>query len=215
VHQLTFSAKQALEAVAQARRLIIAAKIPFTRPVGYFCEMLKTEEHMTKIGAKVTEEKDAAKAAELARKQRLNRKYGKKIQVEREQEKQQQVTESKKKLNLLRKRKTMEKDEFDIDVEEEMFEDRDKKFRGGKGGKKTDKKISKKREAKNEKYGHGGKKRGIKRNDRESADQDDFNAGKNKSQFRGLKGSGSRGKKAQRPGKQRRQNMRSRTASRK
>lgn len=208
-------ARQALVAAAFARRIVMAAKIPFSRPDGYFCEMLKTEEHMKKISERITEEKEATKAAEQARKQRMNRKFGKRIQVEREQEKQQKVTKDKKSLNLLRKRKRDERDdEFKIDLEEDTgYETEGKRRNHGGGRRKEERTISKKRQAKNEKYGWGGKKHGKKRNNKESADQDEFNVSRNRRPFNN--NSIKKSHKKQRPGKTRRQAIRHRKASRK
>jgi rRNA-processing protein EBP2 len=164
---------------------------------------------MNKINNKASEEKEAKKAAELARKQRMNRKYGKKIQIQREQEKQAQVSEDKKKLNTIRKRKRENKDEFDVEVEEEILEKKPKNTTGGK----RQKTVSQKRQARNEQYGFGGKNRNDKRNDRESAGKDEFNTARNKAPFRGVKG-GRKGKQ-QRPGKARRQQIRGRKNSKK
>ena len=161
---------------------------------------------MNKINNKVSEEKEAKKAAELARKQRMNRKYGKKIQVQREQEKQAKVSEDKKKLNTIRKRKRENKDDFDIEVEEEISEKPKNKIGG-----KRQKAVSQKRQARNEQYGFGGNKRDAKRNDKESAGKDEFNAARNKAPFRGMKGG--RNGKQQRPGKARRQQIRGRKNS--
>ena len=218
-----FSIQQALETVVAARKIIIAAKIPFHRPEGYFCEMLKTDEQISNITRKKAEEKAALKAAEDARKQRLNRKYGKKIQVEREVEKQQKRSEEMQKLNKLRKRpfRDEEMDDFEVKVDEENSIMRD-----GKAGAKKPKRgskpnvVSQKRKARNEKYGFGGKKCGLKKNDKNSVDQDNFDANKNRRDFRGLKlgkksrfGHGRNRTSSQRPGKQRRQQARSKKAS--
>lgn len=208
-----------MEAVARARRLILAAKIPFSRPEGYFCEMIKTEEHMNKISKKISAEKEAAKSAEDARKQRINRKYGKKIQMEREQEKQQKRSEETKKLNMMRKKKrAVEKDDFDVEVEAEA---EGKPSRNGRGPlnkrSRTEKPISAKRQSRNEKYGSGGKKRDVKRNTKESAGEDTFNVQANKRLFSGMahRTKKTAGGKVQRPGKQRRQQIRGKSFSKK
>ncbi len=188
--------------------MIIAAKIPFTRPAGYFCEMLKTEEHMGRVASKQAEQKEAAKAAELARKQRENRKYGKKIQIAREQEKAAKVSEEKRKLNLLRKRKPARtEDEFGVEVDDEVLSDREddrKKRQAPRVGGKRAKGVTVKRQARNEKYGFGGRKRGLKRNDKKSFEADGFDSRKNRQPFPGM----GKKKTMNRPGKQRRQQMR-------
>lgn len=175
---------------------------------------------MTKIATRIQEQKEADKAAELARKQRQNRKYGKKVQVAREQEKAAQVSAEKKKLGTLRKRKKpVESEDFDdikIDIDAHDEEGDKRPSRGP--SRKREKSVSKKRQARNEKYGFGGPKRGKRRNDKESASVDDFHAGRNREPFRGIgKSAGRGGKKGtlNRPGKARRQQLRNRGASRK
>lgn len=163
---------------------------------------------MGRVAGKLAEQKESEKAAELARKQRQNRKYGKKIQIAREQEKAVKVSEEKRKLNLLRKRKpTRTEDEFNVDVDDEaIFSDREddnKKRSAPRAGGKRAKSVSAKRKVRNEKYGFGGRKRGLKRNDKESFEADGFDARKNRQPFPGMGK-----KKMNRPGKQRRQQMR-------
>ena len=215
-YSFLFSMRQALETVAKGRRLIIAAKIPFSPPDGYFCEMLKNEELMGKISRKKEEADEAAKEAEKIRKQRLNKKYGKKIQVERESEKRKERSEEFKKYNLLRKKKRSESgnidaDDFDIDLEDSSATDGK---RNGKSKKGAASSVGKKREYRNEKYGFGGKKRGLKKNTKESAAQDDFDVRKNKTPFKGMMRGGKAGGrgavKKVRLGKERRQQVRSR-----
>lgn len=188
----------------------MAARIPFSRPEGYFCEMIKTTEHMSSIGRKKAEEKAAIKAAEDARKQRLNRKFGKKVQIERELEKRQRRSEETKKLNKLRKRPQQQDDEFGIDVEDEA-EDTREHSAPSKRPRLGEKQVSKKRQARNEKYGFGGRKRDMKKNTKESTEKDEFDVARNRRPFRGALQSGKRGgKRQQRPGKMRRQQMRNR-----
>lgn len=186
--------------------------------------MLKTDEHMNKITDRIQEQKEADKAAEQARKQRQNRKYGKKVQIAREQEKAAQVSENKKKLGALRKRKKpAEADDFDINVD---YQDGDEDRSKGKGkgtarpAGKRGKAVSEKRQVRNEKYGFGGSKRGSKRNDKESTDAGDFDARRNKQPFLGVgKAGGGRGgangRGQKRPGKGRRQQMRNKPGVRK
>lgn len=227
------SMRQALEAATKARRQIIASGLPFDRPSGYYAEPLKTEEHMKRISGRQEEKKEAEKAAEQARKQRANRKYGKQIQKAREQEKQERITDDKKTLTMLRKRKRDKEgddDEFDIAVEDALGEEGPKKGAERRLAKKG-KHVSKGRQVKNEKFGFGGQKRGMKRNDKESASKDEFSVKRNRAPFKGMalgtRGSGSkggrggkggkggRGGKMQRPGKERRQQVRNKKASKK
>lgn len=219
--------KQALTCAAQAKRIILAAELPFSPPSGYFCETLKTKKQMDAIENNIKIEKEACKASELARKQRLNRKFGKQIQVEREQQKKVETKSQIKSIENQRKKKTSgatptfltENDrEFDINVMEE---------KGGEGERAGVSKrsknsssfsngaSSKRRAERDAKYGFGGKK--SKRNTSDSTDIDSFNPKRNRKPFPGDKrgnGGGGNGrsfstKGGNRPGKERRQKSRS------
>jgi rRNA-processing protein EBP2 len=78
--------RQALSAVQEARRLLKAEGAPFTRPTDYFAEMVKADEHMAKINAKMIDEAAGKKASAEARKQRDLKKFGKQVQVAKLQE---------------------------------------------------------------------------------------------------------------------------------
>lgn len=213
---------QALTCAAQAKRLILAAELPFSPPSGYFCETLKTKQQMDAIENNIKIEKESCKASELARKQRLNRKFGKQIQVEREQQKKVETKTQIKSIENQRKKKssptflTGNDKEFDINVMEE---------KGGEGERagisKRSKNTSpmnngassKRRAERDSKYGFGGKK--SKRNTSDSTDIDSFNPKRNRKPFPGDKGKGGRPSsfsstsKGNRFGKDRRQKMRS------
>ncbi|KAI8147797.1 eukaryotic rRNA processing protein EBP2-domain-containing protein [Fennellomyces sp. T-0311] len=97
--------QQALEAVKIGREKVLAANVPFSRPDDYFAEMIKSEEHMAKIRQKLMDEKAQLKASEDAKRQRLLKKYGKKVQVEKQLERQKQKTETLDKIKLLKRSK--------------------------------------------------------------------------------------------------------------
>ncbi|KAG2223867.1 hypothetical protein INT45_012740 [Circinella minor] len=167
--------EQALEAVKIGREKVLEAGLPFSRPDDYFAEMIKSEEHMAKVRQKLLDESAQLKASEDAKRQRLLKKYGKKVQVEKQLERQKQKTDTLEKIKLLkRKRKDAgtdltTNDDFDIALEgdAEKKGNSNKKQKTGKG--KGEKIISKKREAKNAKYGMGGKRRNKKSNTAESS----------------------------------------------
>ena len=83
--ELAFYA-QSLSAVQEARKQLKAEGVPFTRPTDYFAEMVKADEHMAKIKAKLIDEAAGKKASAEARKQRDLRKFGKQVQVAKLQE---------------------------------------------------------------------------------------------------------------------------------
>lgn len=70
----------AVAASQAALKLFDKYHVPVRRPSDYYAEMLKTDEHMERIKEKIINEGEKIKAAERARKQRDNKKYGKKIQ---------------------------------------------------------------------------------------------------------------------------------------
>ncbi|ODV61518.1 Ebp2p, partial [Ascoidea rubescens DSM 1968] len=99
--------KQGLLAVIEARKKLIKLKVPFSRPADYFAEMVKNDEHMNKLKAKLIEEAKAKKASENAKKQRQLKKFGKQVQIATMQERQKQKKETLDKIkNLKKKRKT-------------------------------------------------------------------------------------------------------------
>ena len=95
--------KQSLEAVTRARPLLKAEGIPFSRPADYFAEMVKSDEHMTKIKQKLVDEAAGKRAAADARKQRDLRKFGKQVQVAKLQERDRTKKETIDKINLLKR----------------------------------------------------------------------------------------------------------------
>ncbi|KAL2075276.1 hypothetical protein VTL71DRAFT_219 [Oculimacula yallundae] len=186
--ELAFYA-QSLSAVQEARKQLKAEGIPFTRPTDYFAEMVKADEHMAKIKAKLIDEAAGKKASAEARKQRDLKKFGKQVQVaklqERDKERKQTLDNIK---TLKRKRQgadteaTNEAEMFDVGVEEEI----------GKTSRK-DRQGPNKRAKKDEKYGHGGKKRFSKSGDAQSTGD-----------LRGFSSKKMKGVVKQRPGKARR-----------
>lgn len=155
--------KQSLEAVKIARDEFKKLRIPFERPLDYFAEMVKNDEHMDKIKGKLVQEASEKKAREDARKQRQLKKFGKQVQVATLQKRQLEKRETLEKIkSLKKKRKSSEIDTKDFDVGiEEATED----F-GGKNNKRM--KPNGKRQAKNDKYGFGGMKRYKRKNDADS-----------------------------------------------
>lgn len=177
--------KQGLDAVKQGRATLLKLKVPFSRPLDYFAEMVKSDEHMDKLKNKLLKEAADKKASEDAKKQRKLKKFGKQVQHETLQQRAKQKRETLDKIKSLKKKRSaheLEDDnEFQIALEEAAADDRPTKRNKPNG----------KRMAKDSKYGFGGKKRGLRKNDADSS-ADIYNAGK--------KGKG----KGSRPGKSKR-----------
>lgn len=197
-------------AAIEARRILKKEGVSFTRPTDYFAEMVKTDEHMTKIKKKLFDEAASKKAAADARRQRDLKKFGKQVQVAKLQQRQKEKKETLEKINSLkRKRKTEstgptdnDNDLFDVAIDND---NQKSSFGGRRGGGKDAAggagSANPKRQKKNEKYGFGGKKRFAKSGDAmSSADLRGFSAKK-------MKAGGSGGGAKKRPGKSRRNAM--------
>lgn len=98
--------QQALEAAKIGREKVLEAGVPFTRPDDYFAEMIKSDEHMAKIRTRLMNEAARIKASEDAKKQRHNKKFGKKLQLEKERERQKQKAETLEKIKQLKRSKS-------------------------------------------------------------------------------------------------------------
>lgn len=100
--------KQALEAAKLARKLLRQEKIPFERPVDYFAEMMKDDEHMGKVKGKLLEEAEQKKRSQEARKLRDLKKFGKQVQVAKLQEREKEKKKSMEKIQILKRSKSGE-----------------------------------------------------------------------------------------------------------
>lgn len=100
--ELAFYA-QSLSAVQEARKQLKAEGVPFTRPTDYFAEMVKADEHMAKIKAKLIDEAASKKASAEARKQRDLKKFGKQVQVAKLQERDKERKTTMEKIKTLKR----------------------------------------------------------------------------------------------------------------
>ncbi|GLI67249.1 hypothetical protein VaNZ11_011431 [Volvox africanus] len=220
---------QALASAKHAIHRFEEAGIPWLRPLDYYAEMVKSDEHMAKVKEQLMFEQRQIEQAEERRKQREAKMYGKQVQLakqkDRNAEKKRQITE------ISKLRKQREKSgfdgELDMDAQLEQLEQRRplnlKQLR--QRGRKDDKTPNKKRQMKDAKFGFGGRKSLKKQNDAYSAaNMDDYKPGRFKGIFGPRKGgvqkkfgagaragaggkNAQKGGKLQRPGKQRRQAM--------
>ena len=173
--------KQGLDAVKQGRAALTKLKIPFSRPMDYFAEMIKSDEHMDKLKSKLLTEAANKKASEEAKKQRHLKKFGKQVQNSTLQERAKQKRETLDKIKSLKRKgannELSNDDDFQIALEEATSETR--------GGDNKRRKPNSKRLSKDSKYGFGGKKRGSRTNDAESsADISGFSSKKMKGKSR-------------------------------
>ncbi|USW52851.1 Putative eukaryotic rRNA processing [Septoria linicola] len=166
--------RQSLNAVTEARSKLKAEGVAFTRPTDYFAEMVKSEEQMGKVRAKLLDETARKKASSDARRQRDLKKFGKQVQVAKLQERQKEKTATLDRIQTLKRKRqgadlaANETDPFDVALEDAATtaakDKADRKARG-EG-------PNRKRQKKDEKFGFGGKKRFAKSNDAKSAADD-------------------------------------------
>ncbi|CAM9667871.1 putative rRNA-processing protein EBP2 [Lampetra fluviatilis] len=160
-----FFYRQAQAAVLLAVPKLQELNILTKRPEDYFAEMAKTDQHMQKVREKLLSKQMAMERSEKAKQLRQLRKYGKKVQVEVLQQRQK---EKKSMMESLKKYKKGVTDKLDfLEADKEGARTQNKPSAAGKDKKRN---PNSKRRYKNEKFGFGGKKRGNKRNTRDSVD---------------------------------------------
>ncbi|XP_032884538.1 probable rRNA-processing protein EBP2 [Amblyraja radiata] len=196
----------ALDALPRLQQLKIATK----RPDDYFAEMAKSDQHMQKIRVKMISKQTSIEKSEKAKQLRALRKYGKKVQVEVIQKRQK---EKKAMMTAVKKYQKGLSDKLDF-LEGDKASLQGKKEGGGGaavGSAQQKNKINAKRKFKNEKFGFGGRKKGLKRNTKES--YDDVSSFKAKIAHAKNNHFGRGGKKNanKRPGKRNRQKMKNRS----
>lgn len=184
------------------------------RPNDYFAQMVKSDEHMKRVQERLLERKEQILNSEKAKKMRQMKKMAKQIQVEVQQERQKEKRDM---LNKVRDYQTGKSDTLDLG-EGLVVSKKDGQKQSKKKAKMTSDKamrIKQKRAHKNQTFGYGGKKKGSKSNDKRSFNGPMFGLrkkiSKNKKKIKvAPKNSKWQGKKPNRPGKSRRQEMRKR-----
>eukprot|EP00062_Callorhinchus_milii_P014498 gi/632963747/ref/XP_007898057.1/ PREDICTED: probable rRNA-processing protein EBP2 [Callorhinchus milii] len=208
--------RQAQATVLKALPKLHSLKVATQRPEDYFAEMAKSDQQMHKVRQKLMVKQIAMEKSEKAKQLRALRKYGKKVQVEVIQKRQK---EKKAMLTAVKKYQKGLSDKLDF-LEGDRAPSKGQKEAGGGGsggggGQHKKKGINAKRKHKNEKFGFGGKKRGLKWNTKDSYDDvSSFRSkvahSKNKNFGKGGKGKINANK---RPGKRNRQKMKNRSRS--
>ncbi|KAG6524424.1 probable rRNA-processing protein EBP2 homolog [Zingiber officinale] len=191
---------QALIGTRQAFEKLQSMGVPFLRPPDYYAEMVKSDSHMLKVKTKLLEEKKKIEEAEERKKAREAKKLAKEVQVQKTKER---AKRKKDEIDSVKKwRKQRQQSGFSKGNDDEMklpLDDGDddggfnksKKRRTGvapgdrSGGfvRRGDK--NKKRDHRESKFGHGGRKGMKKQNTAESTN--DFRAF-NKNKFSRNKG---------------------------
>jgi len=153
--------KATLECVMRGVKQLDEHNIPYERPNDFYVEMVKSDKHMAQVKAKILHSKKRIEIVEARRTQKTRRKYGKAAKANAQRERARQKNSATKVLNAWKKSTDKSNKSLSSALEGKLINALDSK-RGAP-------KRNKKRERKNEKYGFGGKKRGQKRNDKESA----------------------------------------------
>ncbi|KAJ8040171.1 putative rRNA-processing protein EBP2 [Holothuria leucospilota] len=192
-----------LEALPQLNKLNVQTK----RPADYFAEMAKSDAHMKRVREKLIERQIALEKSEKAKKLRELKKFGKSVQQEVLSARQREKSEMTKKLKKMTKGKMKETTE-ELKEQQKKGKKRNLEPKGRDFNK--GRKLTKKQQYKDAKYGFGGQKRNMKRNTRDSAraDDDGFSYGRNRKDVD--KERKKRGQKVFRPGKNRRKAMKQR-----
>ncbi|PNH11380.1 putative rRNA-processing protein EBP2 [Tetrabaena socialis] len=186
---------QALSGAQVAIRRFEEAGTPWLRPLDYYAEMVKTDNHMAKVKKQLMFEQQQIEAAEERRKQREAKQYGKQVQAakvkERGAEKKRQITE----ISKLRKQREKSGFEGELNMDDKLAE-MDHKRRpmnikqlGQRSSNVDSKAPNKKRQMRDSKFGFGGRKALGKQNDAFSAaSTEDYKPGGFKDHFGPRKG---------------------------
>ncbi|KAM8999836.1 probable rRNA-processing protein EBP2 [Sarcophilus harrisii] len=162
--EMTFY-RQAQAAVLAVLPRLHQHQIPTKRPQDYFAEMAKSDQQMQKIRQKLQTKQAAMEKSEKAKQLRALRKYGKKVQTEVLQKRQQ---EKSKMMTAIKKYQKGFSDRLDFLEGDGRSHSRAEK--DGAKAQQMKKGPSAKRRYKNQKFGFGGRKKGSKRNTKESYD---------------------------------------------
>lgn len=167
-------------------------RIPYRIPADYYAERVKPDAHMARIKDRLIEEKQKMESVAERRAQKENRKFAKKVQATKLQEKQKEKKANLEAAGRMRKKGGGEEG-IELGVERSLLPGVQQHLQANR--REEDERRQRrnfKREAKDKKYGFGGKKRNIKRNDRTSARDDSEyklsnNRSFNKGSFKGFK----------------------------
>lgn len=134
------------------------------RPDDYFAEMAKTDEHMQRIRKVLLAKQEGIAKSERARQLREQRRIGKLIQRQATEKRDE---ERRKMLNDIKKFRKGKLSNLDFLDDEGAEAPGGKKRKTGRGTP-AKKQVNAKRKAKTSKFGFGGRKKGSKRNTKES-----------------------------------------------
>ena len=202
------------QAAAAARAALAsyeAAGVAWARPADFYAEMVKSDGHMARVKAQLDFERSSADAADERRKARAAKQYAKEVAAERRKEKVAAKKAAVQGVARLRADRARAGYAGDLNADAALAaleSGRGVQMLGGRTARAGAPAKSKKRAAKDAKYGFGGKKKGRRNNDAYSAaDVSDWRKPARGGDA-GLKKKKGGGGAAKRPGKARRAAMR-------
>ncbi len=184
------SYQSAMASVRAGREALQSLGLPFSRPTDFFAEMLKSDEHMGRVKARLIAERERMEAFSRRKRERETQTFAKQVHAAREQERAQERRQTLQKVsNWQKERRARGQNVLERLADDAAERDFDK----------TMSQRNHKRESKDRKYGFGGRKRNSKENDGKSS--------RDTSAFRphrappGKKMGSRNGRGAERPGK--------------
>lgn len=175
-----------LNSASEGLQQLTDLSIPFRIPPDFFAERLKADKHMARIKDKLIEEKQKMVSVSERKLHKESQRFGKKVQSAKLQEKS-----AEKKANLAAAGRMRKSDDQELGVERSILPGVAAHLAANKADESARReKKSAKRDAKDKKYGNGGKKRNVRKNDKESvAAGKDYAAGNMRKNFAGFKDS--------------------------
>ena len=125
---------QALAAVTSAQGRMDRMGVPYLRPEDYFAEMMKSDEHMSKVKRRMIQQQQEIIGQEQRRKQRTAKKFGKQVQIAKLQERAQQRKAEMTSVVNSKKGRGVGVSDFDVGIDEDDNYDSAKRGRGDDGG---------------------------------------------------------------------------------
>jgi len=167
--------------VSQALSQLESLHIPYRRPNDFFAEMVKPDQHMAKVKASLLTEKRKMAVVEERKKNREMKKFAKQVQTEKLQARQKAKKENMQQTNKIRQstkhnevkversRVPMIDDALQQSVGDKQAKRDLKKQKRDEKQQISQHKKSRKREAKDSRFGYGGKKWDKKKNSSDSS----------------------------------------------
>ena len=158
--------------------------IPFRIPPDFFAERVKPDKHMARIKDKLIEEQRKMLAVSERKQDKETRRFAKQVQSTKLQEKSKE-----KKANLAAAGRMRKVEDGELGIERSILPGVQQHLAANRAEEDARRaKKSAKREAKDKKYGHGGKKRNVRKNDKESNSAGkDYSLNKMRNNFQGFK----------------------------